>query len=150
MRLVARAPVIVLLLACRATPGVGGASGTVPVRLLGARSLHFYVAYLAVLSPLTWLRMCRFVRYCVSVSVACAPFVWVCAHFSCSRERMCAWDWLKEESVSLMVYRVLDVVREFFLGEGVPDWAARGVADRGQRAHVAHLEATTVALNARR
>ena len=53
-----------LLLACRAPPGVGGASGTVPVRLLGARSLHFYVAYLAVLSPLTWLRVRWFVRYC--------------------------------------------------------------------------------------
>ena len=49
-----------------------------------------------------------------------------------------------------MVYRVLDVVREFFLGEGVPDWAARGVADQGQRANVAHLEAETVALNSRR
>lgn len=57
---------------------------------------------------------------------------------------------LKEESVFLMVYRVLDVVREFFLGEGVPDWAARGVADQGQRANVAHLEAATVALNSRR
>lgn len=49
-----------------------------------------------------------------------------------------------------MVYRVLDVVREFFLGEGVPDWAARGVADQRERANVAHLEATAVALNARR
>ena len=49
-----------------------------------------------------------------------------------------------------MVYRVLDVVREFFLGEGVPDWAARGVVDQGQRANVAHLEAAAVALNARR
>ena len=49
-----------------------------------------------------------------------------------------------------MVYRVLDVVREFFLGEGMPDWAARGVADQGQRANVAHLEATAVGLNARR
>lgn len=57
---------------------------------------------------------------------------------------------LKEESVFLMVYRVLDVVREFFLGEGVPDWAARDVADQGQRANVAHLEAATVALNSRR
>ena len=56
----------------------------------------------------------------------------------------------KEESVFLMVYRVLDVVREFFLGEGVPDWAARGVADQGQRANVAHLEAAAVAFNARR
>ena len=79
------------------------------------------------------------------------PVCGVCARFSCPRA---VW-WrgvglLKEESVSLMVYRVLDVVREFFLGEGVPDWAARGVTDRGQRANVAHLEATTVALNARR
>lgn len=49
-----------------------------------------------------------------------------------------------------MVYRVLDVVREFFLGEGVPDGAARGVADQGQRSNVAHLEAAAVALNARR
>ena len=49
-----------------------------------------------------------------------------------------------------MVYRVLDVVREFFLGEGVPDCAARGVADQGQRANVAHLEAAAVALNSRR
>ena len=49
-----------------------------------------------------------------------------------------------------VVYRVLDVMREFFLGEGVPDWAARGVADQGQRANVAHLEAAAVALNARR
>lgn len=57
---------------------------------------------------------------------------------------------MDEESVFLMVYRVLDVVREFFLGESVPDWAARGVADKGQRANVAHLEAATVALNSRR
>lgn len=49
-----------------------------------------------------------------------------------------------------MVYRVLDVVREFFLGEGVPDWAARGVTDQGQRANMAHLEAATVAMHARR
>lgn len=49
-----------------------------------------------------------------------------------------------------MVYRVLDVVREFFLGEGVPDWAARGVADQGQRSNVAQLEAATVAMHARR
>lgn len=63
--------------------------------------------------------------------------------------RPLAWG-LFDERCFLLVYRVLDVVREFFLGEGVPDWAARGVADRGQRAHVAHLEATTVALNARR
>ena len=49
-----------------------------------------------------------------------------------------------------MVYRVLDVVREFFLGEGVPDWSVRGVADQRERANVAHLEATAVGLNARR
>lgn len=49
-----------------------------------------------------------------------------------------------------MVYRVLDVVREFFLGEDVPDWAARGVADQGQRANVAYLEAAAVAMHARR
>lgn len=49
-----------------------------------------------------------------------------------------------------VVYRVLDVVREFFLGEGVPDWAARCVADQRERTNVAHLEATTVGLNARR
>lgn len=49
-----------------------------------------------------------------------------------------------------MVYRVLDVVREFFLGEGVPDWAARGVADQGRRSNVAYLEAAAVSLNARR
>lgn len=49
-----------------------------------------------------------------------------------------------------MVYRVLDVVREFFLGEGVPDWAARGVTDRGERANVAYLEAAAVSLHARR
>ena len=49
-----------------------------------------------------------------------------------------------------MVYRVLDVVREFFLSEGAPDWAARGVADQGQRANVAHLEAAAVSLHARR
>ena len=49
-----------------------------------------------------------------------------------------------------MVYRVFDVVREFFLGEGVPDWAARGVADQRERANVAYLEAAAVALNARR
>lgn len=55
--------------------------------------------------------------------------------------------WMRRDTV---VYRVLDVVREFFLGEGVPDWAARGVADQGQRANVAHLEAAAVALNARR
>lgn len=41
-----------------------------------------------------------------------------------------------------MVYRVLDVVREFFLGEGV--------ADQGQRSNVAYLEAAAVSLNARR
>lgn len=63
--------------------------------------------------------------------------------------RPVSWG-LFDERCFLLVYRVLDVVREFFLGEGVPDWAARGVADRGQRANVAHLEATTVALNARR
>ena len=49
-----------------------------------------------------------------------------------------------------MAYRVLDVVREFFLGEGVPDWVARGVADQGQRSNVAYLEAAAVSLNARR
>lgn len=49
-----------------------------------------------------------------------------------------------------MVYRVLDVVREFFLGEGVPDWAARGVAGQGQRSNVAYLEAAAVSLHARR
>ena len=61
--------------------------------------------------------------------------------------RPVAWG-LFDERRFLLVYRVLDVVREFFLGEVMPDWAARDVA--GQRAHVAHLEATTVALNARR
>lgn len=49
-----------------------------------------------------------------------------------------------------MVYRVMNVVREFFLGEVMPDWAARGVADQGQRANVAHLEAAAVSLHARR
>ena len=49
-----------------------------------------------------------------------------------------------------MASRVMNVVREFFLGEVMPDWAARGVADQGQRANVAHLEAATVALNSRR
>lgn len=63
--------------------------------------------------------------------------------------RPVSWG-LFDERCFLLVYRVLDVVREFFLDESVPDWAARGVADRGQRANVAHLEATTVALNARR
>lgn len=85
------------------------------------------------------------------VSVACAPFVWgVRAFFVPARRIGGMGELWKEESVFLMVYRVLDVVREFFLGEGVPDWAARGVADQGQRANVAHLEAATVALNARR
>lgn len=50
----------------------------------------------------------------------------------------------------IVVYRVLDVVREFFLGESVPDWAARGVTDRGERANVAYLEAAAVSLHARR
>ena len=49
-----------------------------------------------------------------------------------------------------MVYRVLDVVREFFLGEGVPDWAARDVAGQRARSNAAYLEAATVALNSRR
>ena len=69
----------------------------------------------------------------------------------CARTpHLVARGWLNEEGVSLMVYRVLDVVREFFLGEGVPDWAARGVADRGERANVAYLEAAAVSLHARR
>lgn len=70
--------------------------------------------------------------------------------FRARAPHLVACGWLNEDGVSLMVYRVLDVVREFFLGEGVPDWAARGVADQGQRANVAHLEAATVALNSRR
>lgn len=49
-----------------------------------------------------------------------------------------------------MVSHMVNVVREFFLGEVVPDWAARDVAGQGQRANVAHLEATAVGLNARR
>ena len=49
-----------------------------------------------------------------------------------------------------MVYRVLDVVREFFLGEGVPDWAARDVAGQRARSNAAQLEAATVAMHARR
>ena len=57
---------------------------------------------------------------------------------------------LKEESVFLMVYRVLDVVREFFLGEGVPDWAARDVEWQRGRSNVAYLEAAAVAMHARR
>ena len=88
---------------------------------------------------------------CGSVnSVACVPCLVVRAFFVPTRRIGGMGELWKEESVFLMVYRVLDVVREFFLGEGVPDWAARGVADQGQRANVAHLEAATVALNARR
>lgn len=49
-----------------------------------------------------------------------------------------------------MVYRVMNVVREFFLGEVMPDWAARDVTDRGERANVAYLEAAAVSLHARR
>lgn len=70
--------------------------------------------------------------------------------FRARAPKLVARGWLNEEGVSLMAYRVLDVVREFFLGEGVPDWAARGVADQGQRANVAHLEAAAVSLHARR
>lgn len=88
-------------------------------------------------------------------------YCWVCQRrvrpvprgvrvFRARATKLVARGWLNEEGVSLMVYRVLDVVREFFLGEGVPDWAARGVADQGQRANVAHLEAAAVSLHARR
>ena len=87
----------------------------------------------------------------LGLSASRAPRTSGCARFSCPRHAFgdAGW-WVNEESVFLMVYRVLDVVREFFLGEGVPDCAARGVADQGQRANVAHLEAAAVALNSRR
>lgn len=49
-----------------------------------------------------------------------------------------------------MMYRVLNVVREFFLGEVMPDWAARDVAGQRARSNAAQLEAATVALNSRR
>lgn len=88
-------------------------------------------------------------------------YCWVCQRrvrptsrgvrvFRARAPKLVARGWLNEEGVSLMVYRVLDVVREFFLGEGVPDWAARGVTDRGERANVAYLEAAAVSLHARR
>lgn len=121
-----------------------------PVRLPEGAAAAFYVAGFAALSASAWLRVRRHVAlYCVSVSVACAPQRRAHAFFV-PAHRPVSCGWLHEEDVSLMVYRALDVVRQFFLGESVPDWAARGVADRGQRANVAHLEATTVALNARR
>ena len=87
--------------------------------------------------------------YIVCLSASRARPVWgVCAFFVPAPRPVARG--LFDERCFLLVYRVLDVVREFFLGEGVPDWTARGVTDRGQRANVAHLEATTVALNARR
>lgn len=49
-----------------------------------------------------------------------------------------------------MVYRVMNVVREFFLGEVMPDWAARGVEWQRGRSNVAYLEAAAVAMHARR
>lgn len=55
----------------------------------------------------------------------------------------------KEESV-LMASRVMNVVREFFLGEVMPDWAARDVAGQRARSNAAQLEAATVAMHARR
>ena len=83
-------------------------------------------------------------------SVACVPCLVVRAFFVPARRIGGMGELWKEETVFLMVYRVLDVVREFFLGEGVPDWAARGVTDRGERANVAYLEAAAVSLHARR
>lgn len=91
--------------------------------------------------------MCAIVGF---VSVACAPYLGVRAFFVPARRIGGMGELWKEETVFLMVYRVLDVVREFFLGEGVPDWAARGVTDRGERANVAYLEAAAVSLHARR
>ena len=84
----------------------------------------------------------------IFVNVACAPQRRAHAFFvpAC---RPVSWG-LFDERCFLLVYRVLDVVREFFLGEGVPDWAARGVTDRGERANVAYLEAAAVSLHARR
>ena len=81
-------------------------------------------------------RVRALLRWCVRVFRACAPSGGV--------------GFVERGECFLMVYRVLDIVREFFLGEGVPDWAARGVADQGQRANVAHLEAAAVSLHARR
>lgn len=49
-----------------------------------------------------------------------------------------------------MVYRVMNVVREFFLGEVMPDWAARDVAGQRGRSNAAYLEAAAVSLHARR
>lgn len=96
--------------------------------------------------------MCCWFRYCVFVGVACASLVGLRAPLRlCPAPVVCGrGSFVIEESVFLMVSRVMNVVREFFLGEGVPDWAARGVADQGRRANVAYLEAATVALNSRR
>lgn len=88
--------------------------------------------------------------YCLSRQRRVRTLVWGVRAFFVPARRPVACGWLNEEGVSLMVYRVLDVVREFFLGEGVPDWAARGVTDRGERANVAYLEAAAVSLHARR
>lgn len=103
-----------------------------------------------MLSPLMRLRMCRFVRYCCVRQRRVRPTSRGVRVFRARAPKLVARGWLNEEGVSLMVYRVLDVVREFFLGEGVPDWAARGVTDRGERANVAYLEAAAVSLHARR
>lgn len=49
-----------------------------------------------------------------------------------------------------MVYRVMNVVREFFLGEVMQGWSARGVEWRRGRSNAAYLEAAAVAMRARR
>ena len=120
MRLVARVAAGILLCNRLGLPGIGRASGAVPVRLSEARPLSFYAAYLAALSPLTWLRVRRFVRYyCVRQCRVRAPG-WACARFHL-RPAPFVWTrpFVDVRRGFLMVYRVFDVVREFFLGEGL-------------------------------
>lgn len=118
--------------------------------LFSGAALAFYVTTFTVLSASARLCARPLACYCMSRQRRVRPVPRGARVFRARAPHPVALGWLKEESVFLMVYRVLDVVREFFLGEGVPDWAARGVADQGQRANVAHLEAAAVALHARR
>lgn len=70
------------------------------------------------------------------------------ARFSCLRAAR--WRGVVEIGVVLWFTVFWMSFASFFLGEDVPDWAARGVADQGQRSNVAYLEAAAVSLNARR
>lgn len=76
MRLVARVAAGMLLCNCLGLPRVGGASGAVPVRLLGARPLPLLCGGYLVFCALVFVCVYRLVvLYCVFVSVACAPRV---------------------------------------------------------------------------